>query len=62
MRSIVSCLGSIADALDRNSMRSIALKGTFKLHFSVNDLPHTKTLKLTKTLENNKVKSLTNIS
>jgi hypothetical protein len=29
MRSIVSCLGSIVDTLDCNSMRSIALAGTF---------------------------------
>ena len=34
----------------------------FKPHFHANDLRHTKTLKLTKTLENNKVKSLTNTS
>jgi hypothetical protein len=33
-----------------------------KPHFLLNDLLNTKTLKLTKTLENNKVKSLTNIS
>ena len=29
MHSIVSCLGSIIDALDHNSVRSIALTGTF---------------------------------
>jgi hypothetical protein len=51
-------------------MCSSALTGTrsffrffppFKPHFDANDLQHNKTLKLTKTLENNKTKSLTNI-
>jgi hypothetical protein len=51
---------------------STALAGTPNLHFKsfspfnphidVNDLQHNKTLKLTKTLEINNAKSLTNIS
>ena len=38
------------------------LISTLKPHFTVNDLQHTKTPKLTKKIENNKAKSLTNIS
>ena len=60
MCSIVLCLGSIAGVLDRIDRDSCA-----NFHpqtaFSFNDLLHTKTLKLTKTLDN-KAKSLTNIS
>ena len=67
---IMAFLGSSIGALDHSSVRLIALPGssipllisTLKPHFSVNDLQHNKTPKLTKTLENNKPKSLTNIS
>ena len=61
-------LGSSIDVLDRSSVCSITLTRTLMLisslkpHFSINDLLYTKMLKLTKTLENNKIKSLTNIS
>ena len=70
MHLIIFCLGSSAGVLDRSSVRSIALTVTFysstyfhpQTAFSVNDLQHTKIPKLTKTLKNNKVRSLTNIS
>jgi hypothetical protein len=71
-------LGSSVDVLERIMVGSIAiflhlstLIGTrssfwlispFRPHFYGNDLQHNKILKLTKTLENNKTKSLTNIS
>jgi hypothetical protein len=57
-----------ADALNRVMLRlDRTNRDSFanfhpQITFSVNDLLHTKTLKLTKTLENNKAKSLTNIS
>jgi hypothetical protein len=41
---------------------SFCLVIPFQPHFHAKDLQHTKTLKLTQTLENNKAKSLTNIS
>jgi hypothetical protein len=71
-------LGSSTDVLEHITLGSIVasvhsstLTGTkssfwlippFKPHFYGNDLQHNKTLKLTKTLENNITKSLTNIS
>ena len=58
-------------ALDLGLLASSALVETkcafwpippFKLNFDANDLQHNKTLKLTKTFDINKAKSLTNIS
>jgi hypothetical protein len=51
--SSVDVLDYIMVRLDRKFVCLIALTGTFKPHFHVNDLQHNKTLQLTKTLENN---------
>ena len=71
MCSIMSCLGSSTSvlnhsicALDRTDrdLLLLCLFSPLKPHFYVNDLQQTKTPKTTKKLENNKAKSLTNLS
>jgi hypothetical protein len=52
---------SIAGALDRMDMDSL-LNFHLLQHFDGKDLQHKKTLKLAKTLENDKAKGLTNIN
>jgi hypothetical protein len=62
--SIVAFLGSSADALGHTTrdLLFLCLFPPSNRIFFINDLQHIKTSKLTKTLENNKGKSLTNIS
>jgi hypothetical protein len=62
--SIIGALDRSSCAIDHTSKDQIFLCSfpPFKPHFDANDLQHNKTPKLTKTLENNKTKSLTNIS
>jgi hypothetical protein len=62
--SVRKCDRSHSGAIDRTNRDQLLFRlfPPFKPHFHANDLQHNETLKVKKLLENNKVKSLTNIN